>query len=109
MNNATKITFEELKELDGESIEIIKPYKVSTEPARGLLKINGTNVFGCFNNQVSCENDSFAFIHFYDMDGEEVANVSVFNVKNECLVIVDGEEVYSETAMRVMFNDFKKD
>jgi len=109
MNNITKITFKELKELNGESIKAIKPYEVSTEPARGLLKINRTNVFGCFNNQVSCENDSFAFIHFYDIDGEEVANISVFNVEDECLIIIDGEDVYSETAMRVMFNDFKKD
>jgi len=35
MNNVTKITFKELKKLDGESIKVIKPYKVSTEPARG--------------------------------------------------------------------------
>lgn len=97
-----KITFSELKELNGKSITDIYAIEEPTEPAKGIIKINGVNVFGCFSNKVSCQNDTFAIIHFYNKRKELVANISVFNVNNECLVIKSMDDIYSETDIRVI-------
>ncbi|OME55430.1 hypothetical protein BSK59_13205 [Paenibacillus odorifer] len=97
-----KVTFAQLKELDGKPLDILKPYEEPTEPEKGMLEINGGNIFYCFQNKVSCSNDTFAFVHFYDKSGNEVANVSLFNYNNECLIIEPLGKITSETTLRVL-------
>lgn len=103
-----KITFEELKNLNGKSIEFIHPIEEEFEPEKGIMRINKVNVFNCYKNRVKCETESFAHIFFYDKRDNMVANISVFNVNDECLVIESEDTIYSETTLRVMFDSFKK-
>lgn len=108
MSEKKIITFEEAKKLNGKELDCLKPYEDPDERKKGILTINGTTVFGCFKNEVTCNSDTFAFIYFYNKDNEPVANVSLFNVNNECFVIEPGDSIYSETTMRVMSYNAKE-
>jgi hypothetical protein len=100
-----KLSFEELKKLHGKSIDLITPIEEQTEPEKGIITINGVRVFNCYSNEVYC-NNTFAVIHFYNKTGETVANLDVFNVDNECLVIEECDRIYSETSLRVLNNNY---
>lgn len=102
MFKTTKISFQELKALNGKSIDELMPIEEPREPEKGMLNINGTTVFNCFSHKVNCDNEVFAFIHFYDRKGNEVANVSLSNVDNECLIIKNNDHILSETQLRMM-------
>lgn len=101
----TVYTFEELKELNGKSIEAIKHVEFETESPQYALNINGCNVFDCYTNKVTCTNDVFAVINFYNEEGSHVANTTLFNINDEKLIIKD-DNIMSETHLRLLKDAF---
>lgn len=97
-----KMSFEELKKMNGKELSALIPLEDPNERKKGILTINGTTVFNCFHNRVDSNNDTFAFIHFFNKYDEEVANISLFNINNEKIIIEENSSVYSETTLRAI-------
>lgn len=96
-----KFTVKQLKELDGQEIKDIKAYEDEEEEDKGIITINGANIFNCFSNTVSISGN-FAYLNFYDKNHNIVAVISVCDINNECLVIKYQDNIYSETELRVL-------
>jgi hypothetical protein len=105
-----KITFKELSKMHNKSIDSIYAYEDEAELGiyKGRIEINGASVFNIFSNKVTCTNDSFACIHFYNRQKQEVANLFIFNVENECLIIRYSYSIYGQTSLRVL-NSYEPD
>ena len=104
-----KMSFNELKEMNGKELSALIPFQQTyEEKEKGILNINGTTVFNCFHNKVGGDNDTFAFIHFFNKDSKEVANICLFNINDEKLIIEENSSIYSETILRVMNMNYKK-